>query len=259
VAYLISEIKISMNGLYYFYHILYSIFFVFLATTILHAGSQEEIFLRANKLYQQHKFQDALTLYTTLSSKGPVVWENMGNCAYYLEDYSHAIAYWYRTQRYADRQRHSMIKERIQQAYHHLKIVNDDSWYEKVESWIVKYIRIMPLWMWELLLITSWAFLMLAGPLLYKRDMRSTLLGLAGITFFCVMLYGTQYIYEQRNFGIVIFSHASLHTGAHEQLPVIATLKLGQKVRVADVLHNWYRISVGQHIGWIPKNMIEVV
>ena len=102
-----------MNGLCSFYHILYSIFFVFLATTILHAGSQEEIFLRANKLYQQHKFQDALTLYNTLSHKGPAVWENIGNCAYYLEDYSHAIAYWYRAQRYINSPQYAILKKRI--------------------------------------------------------------------------------------------------------------------------------------------------
>jgi len=231
----------------------------FLATTCWHSCSQEEVFLRATQRYHQRKFSDALSLYASIPIKNPAVWENMGNCAYYLEDYPHALVYWHKAQRNMCFKQYNILQARIQQAYSKLQIEDDERWYEKIQSFVAATMQRLPRSTWQIVFLLSWIFLMFVGPYLCRNKMYFRIGGLIGITFFCGILYAIQCRSDKQSFGIVLFSHASLHTGMDENLPVIVALKPGQKMKITDKEQGWYRGSVGLHTGWIHKDMLEVV
>jgi hypothetical protein len=64
----------------------------------LNSVTNQEHFLSGNQLYQQAQFQAALTAYQAINPKNSVVWYNLGNCAYHLEQYLDASLFWKRAQ-----------------------------------------------------------------------------------------------------------------------------------------------------------------
>ncbi len=64
----------------------------------LNSVTNQEHFLAGNQLYQQAQFQAALTEYQAINPKNSVVWYNLGNCAYHLEQYFDASLFWKRAQ-----------------------------------------------------------------------------------------------------------------------------------------------------------------
>src|SRR5579872_1125457 len=75
------------------------------------AGTDEELFLRANKMYETHEYDKALSLYDMISSKGRAVLYNMGNCYFYKNDYSHALACWMQAEKGACAQEYTAIQQ----------------------------------------------------------------------------------------------------------------------------------------------------
>lgn len=64
----------------------------------LHSVTNQEHFLAGNQLYQQAQFQAALVEYQAINPKNSVVWYNLGNSAYHLEQYLDASLFWKRAQ-----------------------------------------------------------------------------------------------------------------------------------------------------------------
>lgn len=233
-----------------------SIFFI---TTLFPAESQESIFMQANKLYYEHKFKDALSLYTLLSYKSSAIWENMGNCSYYLDDYAHALVYWRKAERLAGVGRFTILQDHIEQAYNQLHIENEKKWYEGIQTFIFMYLyNDLPYWLLPILFLISWIIFVFFAFRYYKKNMRFIIGGLVSIVFSGIF-YNIGYQYQQRKIGIVISSHTSLHTGTDEKLPVIAHLKLGQAIKITQNQQDWYQVLAGPYMGWVHRQMIEIV
>ena len=64
----------------------------------LHSVTNQEHFLAGNQLYQQAQFQAASTEYQAINPKNSVVWYNLGNSAYHLDQYLDASLFWKRAQ-----------------------------------------------------------------------------------------------------------------------------------------------------------------
>src|SRR5579872_4836188 len=83
------------------------------------AGNDEELFLRANKLYEAHDYDKALSSYEMIPHKGRAVLYNMGNCYFYKNDYPRALAYWSKAEKGAtvqeklaiDRNKHYVLEK----------------------------------------------------------------------------------------------------------------------------------------------------
>ena len=54
----------------------------------------EELFLQAQKQYEQKNFDKARELFASIPNKGEAVWYNLGNCAYKMQDFQAALVYW---------------------------------------------------------------------------------------------------------------------------------------------------------------------
>ena len=87
--------------------------FLFFICANLYSSMEHEEFLRANSLYQQKKYREALKSYELIKKKGPATWYNMGNCYFRIEDYSHAIVCWRRAQKYVSCKKFDQIEQRI--------------------------------------------------------------------------------------------------------------------------------------------------
>lgn len=224
----------------------------------LGAGSNEELFLQANKQYQQQAFHDALASYTMLSPKTAAVWENMGNSAFYLADFPHAVLYWQRAERDVGFQRYYELEKRIYEAFQKLDVVDDAVWYEKITTLIVVSMRCFPLWVWQLLCILSWILLLFAVSLCRRPK---TYVGalLVSITLLLFVLSLLSYWHNTKQFAIVTGSQAALHTGTDPKLPLVSALKRGQRIRIIDTASDWYRASAQGKAGWVYKDMVEIV
>src|ERR1700722_3305000 len=64
-------------------------------------GNNQEIFLRAHKLYEQKEIEQAYALYQSIENKGSAVWYNMGNCNYKLGKFLEAYACWHQAKKNA--------------------------------------------------------------------------------------------------------------------------------------------------------------
>jgi hypothetical protein len=222
-----------------------------------HAGHNQEQFLQANKLYHERNFAQALSQYRALPADA-AVWENMGNCAYYLEQYPQALLYWSRARWAADYKRYFALTHKIEQASCALALQDARQWQEKYCSAIVALMRTAPLEFWHLLALLGWFLLLIGVPYFFYRRYRFC----AIVSFLCAIfacsLYGIYYAHQRKSFGIVMVQ-SSMRTGMHEQLPVIGELKPGQKVKVVDAAAEWYHVSTAQRAGWVQKKNIEVV
>lgn len=229
-----------------------NIFLLFLFLSFsLQAAELQEAWAQAGKCYYNYAFKDALSTYISLSEKNSAVWENMGNCAYYLDDFPYAILYWRKAQQEADSKRSLYLQERIDQVFGQLGIENKMTW--------GKYVERLPYWFLPLLFLLSWSGLLFWGPFYYRRNKYFSVAILAAITFFCGILSNMQYSYIGQKKGVAISSHTALHTGTDDKLPIITQLKAGQEVKVKDRQQDWYQASTGSYTGWVHKDMIEVV
>ncbi|MFI5333212.1 MAG: SH3 domain-containing protein [Candidatus Babeliales bacterium] len=222
-------------------------------THLVGAPTNQEIFLQANAAYRTHDYERALALYDQISNKGPVVWYNMGNCAYQLKRYPYAYIYWKKSEQGAS---WALLND----AEHNLALVAHPdepvSMYNHSAHMVRMYVQWSSLWWLQVMLLLIWCVFLL----LYVHRTLRFLQPLVLLLVCCcgIALKGKYTDMGLRN-GIVVHNQAPVYTGPDTQFYRITMLDEMATVTVVQQDRDWYKISYKNQVGWMPASVIASV
>lgn len=222
--------------------------YVFLCTSFILYSHPEEHFLLGNQLYNQKLYADALAEYDKIQIKGSSVWHNMGNCAYYLQEYAQAYAYWLSAlHTVASRSNKKMLINNISLLQTYGMPTLYVSFWEKVPLF---WMQIAFLIFWYVLLSYIWI-----KSLSVRRKM---IFFCIGIVLFLSVLLMTQYI-ESIFYGVIKTHEVSLYAGPNELFHKRGPVPYGSAVRVKQHMKQWSKIQINQQSGWVKTDELIMV
>ncbi|MBS1987258.1 hypothetical protein JST99_04975 [Candidatus Dependentiae bacterium] len=232
--------------------------FPFLSTAAL---QDQELFLQANRLYQQQQYQQAEQRYCALQDKGYAVWFNLGNCAFRRCNYPQAYAYWLRAQREAPCSMQSVLEQNYAQltAVYPGKQLSPSLSQQILVRLSPFYIQLVAAFFWILL----WWFVMLGR---WKKQ-RALFILITFLAFASGALAYWSYEYRTGMYAvtsgpIVVYSGPNEQYHAIGQLDEMTVCRLYDSHRTDSSCgeqHCWYKVSVGNSVGWILSRDIICV
>ncbi len=220
------------------------------------AGNDEEFFLRGNKYYAQKDYKKSLDAYNSMDKKGRAVLYNMGNCSFYLEDYSYALVYWNRAQVGATPHEYYLIERSKKEVLRKMGYA-DSSWWSATISFVSAYaLSVSVLCVQLILLLLCWLFICMLSFWKHTR--------MKNIARGCMSIMAMWYItilslhHYQRNRAIVV-QEAQLMAGPDKSFNILAPLSYAQNVRVKESRKDWHKIKYGTMIGWVKADAIQII
>lgn len=218
-----------------------------LGAASLFGQSAEELFLRANKLYREKEWQQALAVYDGIAHKGAAVWYNMGHCHDALHDEHNASVCWLRAVRDGtSAQRAAAIKQ----------LENKNVGNFSFETGITSF---LPIGIFQLLCII-FLYALIAALCSQNKKKISTL-----ISVFCLIgltLSGTflAISYREKNqLYAITRGPTSLFIGPNARYSLCCSLDGVQCITVEHCLDEWYRVRSGKQSGWVASDAVTIV
>lgn len=201
----------------------------------------QEIFVQANTAYQKNECLAALKLYDLIPQKGSVIWYNMGNCAYKLNDQIKALLYWKRAYKNANRDMKQNIVANVQK----LTLANASLTHPT-----------SPLVMQILFFCIFGIFLIVAYFLIHARRwillaMSISVLVSAGHITYKVCSTSVQ--------ALVMYDEVALRAGPSIEYHQIDSISAGTTVIVLKQKDGWSQIATGSGKGWVDDKQIEKI
>jgi len=229
------------------------IFFSF----VMFAGNNEELFLRANKLYEAGEYDNALLSYESISQKGRAVFYNMGNCYFHKNDYPLAFVYWMRAEKDATAQEYAMIQYNKNYVLQKIGKNKDDTWLDKIKQLFESINLYMSIFSLQILIFLLWGlflFLYHYGSLKRIRIFLVT----SFLFIFTTMLF-LHYEKNSISYGIITEQQAHLFSGPDKGLDIIGFVKYADHVIIKEVREGWYKIRYSDNSGWVEAEAIQIV
>lgn len=232
------------------------IIIIFLFFTVVNAQNNQEIFLQANKLYEQNDYPKAFLLYESIPQKGSAVWFNMGCCLAMQEKYIDALLFYKRALKNAYGSNYSLIQKRINIIKHEKFGLSDNS--PMLSNFLSLIMHQFSLFFWQCLFLLLWFLMSLAGPNLFQRN-NYIILSLLILSILSTALFiGKKYSFMNRTTGLVI-QDASIFVGPDDRLATNGALNKGQEVIITTQKDGWYKIALTDRKGWVPEANITQV
>jgi len=229
-----------------------------LSASLCGAQTEQELFVRGNKAYEQNQWGEALRSYEAISKKGCAVWYNMGNCFYKKGNGSQAIICWKRAMPGASVDEQLNIAKNLRSAYEKLGYKKDGPVYTLFEQWAYR----LPLLPLQLFFLLCWYALWII-PLVDFRGRFFLLYGaLLGLCFMMVLIGNilrTHYYLYAHTRGQVVKEQVHLFAGPHEQYHEVGTVALTDEVRIDEKRAGWYKVARGNQYGWISSAAVEPI
>jgi len=229
------------------------ILFLFLFFCI-DASVEQEAFLKANSLYSQKKYDEAIRLYETIENKGSATLHNMGNCYFKMQEYVRAILLWRKAQKNASLKKFESIEKNIALAYDKLNRSYDSA----TSGFFKKIIYVIPLLTLQLLFLIFWFLLFLIFICLKKLRML-ILSVLLPVTIVVAIILIAKYRDELYQRGIVIKKEMALFSGPDTNYHKIGKASMADEVVLLKSDKGWHKIKHGKYIGWVLADTIEII
>jgi tetratricopeptide (TPR) repeat protein len=229
------------------------------------AGDDEPAayFSRAHQLYENQDYSRALQLYQEVEKvlSHWLVFYNMGNCYYKLENFVRAKIYYLRAQRLNPSE--PDIKKNLQVVNQHFRDRVQDQPPDFISRIILKVESVLSLNLLAfcllllVILLNGFIFLLATGG---KRKWL-----LYGISFCLVfiLINGGYLLHRQakkqrHRVAVVVSEKAELRSGPGQDNTVLFQVHPGLKVRIIDQNRNWLQVSASDKIaGWIEAGQLE--
>ncbi len=232
--------------------------FVFIIVMIWSAASysatNQELFLRGNKAYQEQAYQDALHCYEEIADKGEAVWHHMGNCCYYLGKPIEARVYWQRAKRHAAY--HDYVALETQLAL--LDAEEQDvtpSMFSSWISWMRAHTASWSLLLIQLLALIFWFALFIS----VRKDTHwSIMLTLALLSGFFIWLSLDLHDQRCRIYGVTI-EEIPVYIGPHSSYHEQGVVQYARTVHITDEREGWYKIAYKGLAGWVQADKLVKV
>jgi hypothetical protein len=220
-----------------------------------YASESEELFLRANREYQEHHYEKALELYTMITEKGSATWHNMGNCACNLKQPLDALVYWRKAQRGCRLSEFDELQKNIDGMYSQLqKTPTRGPWAQFLDKYIHRFsllfFQIFFLLVWCLLFVVMWL------NHRYKK-------GLIFILVPLILLSGTGMVTKHRSqtcpCALVVQENATLFAGPDTGHRVVGTVEKAHELVVVDRRGDWCKVRTQNLAGWVLADTLKTL
>jgi hypothetical protein len=215
-------------------------------------ATDQELFLSAQQLYAQKKYDAAVAAYHTMKVKGPAVWYNLGNCQYHLGQYEQARLYWQVAQCGAL----ACVRKDVAHNTHVLA----QKGYEmpfSLSEYIAYYSAQIPTLVWQLMVLFAWC--MLAYLLYTSAKKRVLLMILVCLMMIGCVVLGVRYQESHRLLACVSSPGVTLFSGPDERYHRVGTLDAITTVVVDEVKDTWCKVCYKNLLGWVPIAKIELI
>lgn len=231
----------------YFFYVLLGAFISLQATQI----SEQELFLQANELYRGAYYADASEKYEALAHKGYAVWFNLGNCAYHLQEYAAAYAYWLRAEREAP------IKV-LQALEHNFVRLKQVAGIEAQQSRLQRLVKKISPFGVQLCWIISWCLVWYMASTARWRMRRLILLLVGALTIICGILTVASYYIWKQQYGVTRHE-TTLYAGPDERYHKVGTIDNISAVLVQGRRDVWCKVRYKDLVGWMPEHDLIMV
>lgn len=248
--------------------IVFSVLLSLSASAEITKDSAQVYMQQANKLYEASEYQNALSVYHSIEAdyRSPILFFNIGNCYFKLNQIPSAILYYERSLKYDPqnentlanlKQAHKYISDNIQELP---RTAFSGSWKSFVQD------RSINFWANLSIYLMIAAFLILVLAILKVPDFVkkfSTLLGtllilLALFTFF--LANSAKNTIEKDNNAIIFTPKVDVMSEPKTDASRLFVIHDGLKVNIVDENNEWFEIKLSNgEIGWIKKSDCKVI
>jgi len=229
------------------------------------AGNEgiSERFSRANQLYEEGKYAEALTGYRAIEKQN-AHWKlffNIGNCYYKSKNFVKAKIYYLKAERLRP------FEPSIQK---NIDIVNKQ-FSDKIEEERPDFLsrvalrieNIISLNFVSVTLLIAVIVLNLFIFLLIKNEKTRFLIYGVSFSLVIALLIAGYHIYRTgkqnlRNTAVIVSANTELRSGPGENNTILFKVNPGLKVKIIEKSRNWVQVSASSRIaGWLEENRLE--
>ena len=208
-----------------------------------------ELFLDAQRLYEEKQFESALRAYKQMKEKNSAVLYNMGNCAFYLKKYCNALSYWQRAMKnasYTQRKEIYALRELI--PGYTKNEGRDVYWMSELQD-LTSGFSVVSLQITFLLFLFLFYYFSIAGFSISTRCIQF---------FFCIVTVCLMGIKVHDNAPkVVVQEDAKLYVGPNRKYQVVASCRPLQVVDLQRIEDGWCKVCAENISGWIEKENIK--
>ena len=230
------------------------------------AQKPEELFAKANTLYNESAYDSAAIVYESIINNGyssATLFYNLGNTYYKIGNYPLAIYYYEKSLKLDPKNEDTKHNIEIAQAFISDKIESVPeffvkTWWKNIsDSCSINTWSIITLVIFGTLLICLF-FYFTARTRILKKSMFfiGLILIILNISCFSITIKKSNYIKSQ-NEGIIITPTITVKSSPSSSSVDLFVLHEGSKVKILDNADNWDKIKIANgSIGWLPSSTI---
>tara|TARA_B100001142_G_scaffold323207_1_gene372822 strand:- start:5799 stop:6527 length:729 start_codon:yes stop_codon:yes gene_type:complete len=236
---------------------------ILFAILSINTYANESLFNKANQLYSQEKYHNAILLYDSIISNGlesSEIYYNLGNCYYKKSDWANAIWYYEKSLKLNNKK---TTKENLELV--NLKIIDQTEAIPKLfyEKWWDNLLSIFKTITWQILSIITICFVFLFKTInqlinLKKDNLLNFIIAIAIILFFISnRSYHKNYSKKE---AIIFSSSVSVNSAPTNNSTNLFSLHSGIKVEITDSIGEWIKIQIPNgNNGWIKESECKVL
>lgn len=210
--------------------------------------NDQDIFMQANTLTREEKYEQALITYKNITHKWAAVWLNMGVCSHELGNDAQALAYWLKTKRFYDPEMYQKAQYYIKQIFPHAQ-----------KTPIADFVLRFPVLMWQLLFLIMLIVFLLAIIFVRNSTRKVILLLLSLLLLLSSLALRICYRHYNRDEAVVL-QETPLYLTPQSNLTIGDTvIPQASIVKILESTDDWYKITVQGRQGWLAeKSLISI-
>lgn len=248
-------------------HFILNVIFLMLLVSCVYAHNFRVVFEKANKLYEEGKYEESINeheKFLSLGLEGANIYYNLGNAYFKVGRKGKAILNYRRALRLAPKDKDAQANLAYLESLIEDKIdISKKTWFEVKLREIFEFITVDG--------ITILAFIFYLALFgcsilaLFVRGRRKTFIHaswIVGIVFAVCMIVCIIKIQdiEVKKKAVVISSEIDVRYGPFEQEKAAFKLHEGTLLFISEEREGWYRIRLSDgNGGWLKKNGVEVI
>lgn len=255
--FILSAISIALTGILFFYRSGFS-----QSTEKINVATAQQIFDKANQLYQKQEYDSAANLYQQLVNEGyvnPELYYNAGNANYQANHLGYAVYYFEKALQQSPgnaviENNLSLAKQKAADKIEQIPTLFFIRWWHNMlqfhhpNGWMAGSI----IFFWLLIIVTGWRTLRKPAPRWTKW------LVVIFAILFCIYLsgaIGSWYHRSHHDLAVIILPEEQVKAAPDSGSADLLVIHEGLKVKITDEVGEWRRIKLSDgREGWILAN-----
>lgn len=230
------------------------------------AQNTDELFVKANELYNQNVYDSAVVVYESIINKGyssPELYYNLGNTYYKMGKYPMSILYYEKSLKLDPNNEDTKHNIEVAKAFISDKIEPVPEIF--IKTWWNNFSNIFTLKTWSVIslivtvfLLVSLFFYLTARTRILKKSMFFSSILFIFLTIITFSISTKKYNYmRSSNEGIIVSPTITVKSSPSSSSVDLFVLHEGSKVKILDNAGEWEKIKIANgSVGWLPSSTI---